>query len=922
MTNKQVLFDPIKYYNINENNYDKNFMDLFKHIINLINTSCIQIKEISHDIQKPPITYIKTTPISELEPEPVPEIDIDKINKLKIKLKELILYINDLIKMYVKLYNIIKLTEATVKHNVKEIRYILDNPNQDYTNKIPLDYSPISINEINNKFIDNIDIDNLIKIGNKLIDIKNIYKQKIGYWLKYSEKLHAYLDMHKITGDIFSQIVQKPELPELSKDKPQIGGDPPKVPKVEEVYDKLVEIKKIIDGITQLDVDFEIPYGTSLKWEDYKKNLLVLQNNLEKMTMDSEPKENPLKQNFTLNVFEKMPNYIKISDEFYSGVKPSLRSDIPEHEDRLNIQEILTNLEVKKKYYNDNLTKIKELNNDIVDFLKKIKAYKENEMTKYTKPEVEYPFTDIGLKTDIEKQIKDLEDDNKKQQEELQKSNEIKDILNQNIDYIKNRHTINKIDIDKYKTEIENLIRTITTYKPIGGQTENIISLELFEKYFKTLKETVKTKPKQTQTESKPNYQLPKKKTQGEPKKEIKKEPEIQETIMPNYEEGLFLKFDSSQQDKQDNIFRLLEERNFIEVNKLLTTLKKTLNYISDNNIDENLIRPTNLFKTEPNLNYPYIFNIIKKTSTGAKSQNLNNINSNFEKGKNLSELEKIIKQIEELNETPELLKRYILLKEYKSESENINFDNLEQEKEKFNTKVSDIEKKIELNNNNITTQQTAKQNISEDDLKLSNAFNLTANYEAIIKELEGYISRLNSKLKELTLLNESSNLKENIPDWTPILQKGGTIYEENLQNLNRLSELNEMTRELLIILETYKSNSTDLINKYNEFVREAYSILVYLRYKLLAFNDIKNNAKIDFKFNKSILEELKNKISSKNRKNFDFIKKLYINIITDIIDKLTKEQKKFIDFKNYINREALINIIILVHLNINIDKY
>ena len=36
MNTSSDLLDPIKFYNINENNYDKNFMDLFKHIIKLI----------------------------------------------------------------------------------------------------------------------------------------------------------------------------------------------------------------------------------------------------------------------------------------------------------------------------------------------------------------------------------------------------------------------------------------------------------------------------------------------------------------------------------------------------------------------------------------------------------------------------------------------------------------------------------------------------------------------------------------------------------------------------------------------------------------------------------------------------------------------------------------------------------------------
>ena len=173
MNNIQDLLDPIKFYNINENDYDKNFMDLFKHIISLINTNCIKIKEIKQEIPRPPIIY-ESTPIITQKPTPIIKSIIkpdytEQINKLKLKYKELIIYINDLKKIYVQLYNKIKLIEETVKNNVKEISYILDKSKEDSTGKIPLNYKPIAFNDIDGSVIDNLDMDKTLEFGDKLI---------------------------------------------------------------------------------------------------------------------------------------------------------------------------------------------------------------------------------------------------------------------------------------------------------------------------------------------------------------------------------------------------------------------------------------------------------------------------------------------------------------------------------------------------------------------------------------------------------------------------------------------------------------------------------------------------------------------------------------------------------------------------------
>ena len=58
-------------------------------------------------------------------------------------------------------------------------------------------------------------------------------------------------------------------------------------------------------------------------------------------------------------------------------------------------------------------------------------------------------------------------------------------------------------------------------------------------------------------------------------------------------------------------------------------------------------------------------------------------------------------------------------------------------------------------------------------------------------------------------------------------------------------------------------------------------SILVYIYYKLTVFRDYYNKTQnISGKFDKIALKTLKDNISIKTRKNFDFIKEIYIEVI------------------------------------------
>ncbi len=974
--------DPIKFYNINENNYDKKFIDLFKHIIKLINTNCIEIKKITQEIQKPIITY--EIPISSVPSVPsvpiVPSISSDdKLRKLKAKIKELGLQINDLNKIYVELYNNILRYTNNLNTTIQNLNDTLEaitksssSVSTSESKKIkPLSYRPLDISKI-----DNLNLENTIIIAKKYIAIINELNQKIHKLLNKNKELKEKINIKQITKNIRNLIAPiKTELKVVSP--PQYGGkcttketpmqcferekrekrekkerematvtttasvssattaspvdttaspvdttaSPavsaapviPPTPKIEDVYDDIMKIRKLINGITQLNVDVELPSTTTLKIDDAEKNLLILQNNLEKMTLEYEKNnnKNPLEQKYGLNMFEQMPSYKGLPSQFTQEISNiNKTSDLPPQGILLEKIDIIeSGINKQKENYNTQTQSIKNLYNEIVDFVKKIKEYKETEIKKNTKQDIVYPYSNVGLISDIDTKINELKQIKLEKEKDIPINNELIDILKSNKDYINKKLENENIQIDEYKTEILNLIEELTTFQEkFGAKNTYKIDLNTFDDYFKELKETDIKSSTQVAQPARPSYQLPKQKQQAEQKTE----PITSNKIMPNYEDGLFLKFDVT---KDNNIIKLLENKNFNEVYKLLKDLRETINHVSDKKIT--LTRPTTQ-------KYANIFNIINITSSKEKSSQLKNINKFFDKEdtKPLYKLKNLVKSQEEFTETPELLNKYNKLKQ-----KNIDFTKLDETLQNYENLNQTIQQELIVIDRQIEELERAKTNISPDDLKISNAFDLNmTNYNKIIIEFKMYIYNINNKIT--TLLSESASLKEPkiLETESKWLNKtGGGIVEDfnnNLDNINNITKLNDKIRELMIIIENYKSVVTDLINKYNEFIREAYNILVYLTYKLTAFFDVKNNKiQIDKKFNETILNELKNKISNNNRKNFIFIKELYVNVINDIINKLKISGKKFIDYKSYTNKEALINIIVLLHLNKYIDN-
>ena len=131
---------------------------------------------------------------------------------------------------------------------------------------------------------------------------------------------------------------------------------------------------------------------------------------------------------------------------------------------------------------------------------------------------------------------------------------------------------------------------------------------------------------------------------------------------------------------------------------------------------------------------------------------------------------------------------------------------------------------------------------------------------------------------------------------------------------MKKINDMNNEIKKLLTIIELYKSKATELLELYTNVMKNLNSILVYIYYKLTVFRDYYNKTQnISGKFDKIALKTLKDNISIKTRKNFDFIKEIYIEVIEKIINPMkTDPNKKYVQYSN----TGLLNLLVLSHLN------
>jgi len=195
------------------------------------------------------------------------------------------------------------------------------------------------------------------------------------------------------------------------------------------------------------------------------------------------------------------------------------------------------------------------------------------------------------------------------------------------------------------------------------------------------------------------------------------------------------------------------------------------------------------------------------------------------------------------------------------------------------------------------------------------NNINLLMSNLFIIKE-----NKTTNPLGEENISINFDDFNPNCYNKTTIIQQGGNPeqnfnkYLSNLENMNKITAINENIRKLLITIEMYKSKTTELIELYISIMKNLNSILIYLYYKLTVFKDYYNETKtISEKFDKTKLENLKDNINKINRKNFDFIKDIYVHVITQIISPMNTLDKKYV---KYSQKTGLLNLLVLTHLN------
>jgi hypothetical protein len=184
-------------------------------------------------------------------------------------------------------------------------------------------------------------------------------------------------------------------------------------------------------------------------------------------------------------------------------------------------------------------------------------------------------------------------------------------------------------------------------------------------------------------------------------------------------------------------------------------------------------------------------------------------------------------------------------------------------------------------------------------------------------------INKLN--LIENNIVHSQNNITAN---WFKN-QKGGTNYIFNIENINKINDINSAMRKLLIKTEKYKLISTDLLENYALFIKNIHSVIVYIYYRLTVLQDVQNkNFRITRKFNNNTLEQLKRNISLIKRKNFDLIKEYYMAIINNMIDtqnmlKNSNKEYKFVKYDNMIkDNNGLLNLFVLAHIESFYDKY
>lgn len=857
------VFDPIDYYNLNRNIYDKNFLELIKYILCLNGNKCNQLVKSVENLKK-------SEEIPQLDVIYVDSVDLyDLINFRKL-LRELILLINDLYKIFVILYNL----EMGFAHFVKNLNYdaLIENknnfeeilsqpkiPEEDIIelNKlkpkkkfIPMEYKDFEINNISTYT----EIE-LIALSELLLEESVKIEDGIIALLKIAETIKLPITMEEISKNILKNIIPENYLIEINNEidnEIHIGGSS----LIQNTYDNLFKLKSILDGVTLTTFEKEIPTGINITIERAKQIMSDLSSTFASKIQNFD---------FEINKFEKIPNLKGVQFEKLNDFQSNMPEEITIDEN--TSKSIFDAIDNKIEYFNDRIPNIKKVNKELKELKIKIQEYKLNEKTMVEEKIKSIGTTNIGTKEEVLSNIEKENNKIKNIDEAIEKQNTLLNILNSE-------------DYKKYfdlKTQQEKLYTKTTKEELVKVLTKNMLEPQIYG-------------TKITYTKRDYNDYI-----------------------------SEYIKIKTNK-----NIINIIDNNNF-NIDDYLKPIGR--DYKKLKTIFEEITNKPFLSGQLEKLNFTVKSihtNIFKKTTTSQNLANYIKIQDSIQK---LIEFEESIVFLNTIQKIEDENKDYLILYNQPDSIEKIKSKILEFESEKTPINL-EIEKLNEL-----------LKNVKHiPNFKISYEF--TSEREEIIKQkiifLRETLDKINRKMEILFLLKDNispnplqeTNISTKVIDGYPTPNWFNSKDLFDLINVKgggnqiiKFSTLNEKLKTFIIQIDSYKEKATDLFEIYLEVVKDIQYIIIYLYYKLTVMTDISSKFIVMEKFNKNSLTELKGKINSINRKNFNFIREVYSNIIEQLLDKLQTD--RYIEYDVSMDKiNSTVELLILYHLKANINSF
>ncbi len=661
---------------------------------------------------------------------------------------------------------------------------------------------------------------------------------------------------------------------------------------VYETINKLSVLNTYVDKLTSLSLEYEIPSGINLEFDEIRKIINSLKIKLELQAHENNtPIQDDKKfKKIEFNLFEDIPDYtrMKFGDKFITNpLNPSLpRDDIAIK----NIYEILQVINAKKIYFDEKIANISSIIANINIFDEKIKLYIDKEID--NSKGLKFTFSDIGEKKDIADNKKKIEEVIKEYTQELEKEKLNLPLLQTQefIDYLVLKNNYKPVaDFNDDVLEIKNLIaQGLEPGTPVVDSNGNIIDKikNYLDKVFLV--------------------------------RDI------------NYPEGFFLNDDNYSNFEQ--LFNLFE-----------AFKNKT------GNLQRSQVGPLISKSGLDSAAFMRVFTKFQKNSVGDDSKDYKPIATKLsilipKYKKDKVDISKIT-SVETANP--------IFLDKFNSIKDTFDFTDIPKSIasmiENINIKIKENEENIVINKKKIeelTTSLSSYKDIKyETLLKINDSI-----FDTKVELLHNKIKEINKKITAVFKLKDGTepttiiegkipmsgkNINKNwfskldtvpVTDISPSIS-GGANFRQNLDNLLQINDLNNEMKLLILKAEKYKSYASDLLDKYVSLIKQLQEIVIYVYYKLTALKDINiGRSKIKRQFNQESLNILLNNIKNINRKNFGLLKEVYINVIENILSQqktkeLEKKEYKFVVF-NISNINSLINLFVLTHIENNVSTF